>query len=142
MFAPRLSYPIRNVQDPDSTKLYAINAENAAIDPATFLPRLAELKQAHEVDWPQTPSFAIFHEGANLRYLVLAWWGNDNELFNSVSVEFDGQWLSDPNRFSFCLWDLEVIWHERNSFIKHLYSGTSDIAAYRNDLMEPIQSKN
>lgn len=73
-------------------------------------------------------------------YLVVAWWGNDNELFTSVSVTEEGTWIEDPSRFSFCLWDLEVIWHERNSFVRHMYSGKPSLVDYRSDTYRPNQS--
>src|SRR5687767_12492761 len=45
-----------------------------------------------------------------------------------------GGWIEDQSKYSFCIWDLELIWHERNSFIRHMYSGTQNIEAYRKDL--------
>lgn len=133
MFKPRLTYPILDFPDPDKTKLYAITATDRPLDPTNYLDRLKQEKQRRAIDWLRTPSFAILHEGATLRYLVLAWWGNDNELFNSVSVEENGTWVSNSEKYSFCLYDLEVIWHERNSFIKHLYSGTMNLDGYEAD---------
>ena len=40
-------------------------------------------------------------------------------------------WVEDPLRFSFCLWDLEVFWRERNAFIECVYCAQPDLAAYR-----------
>jgi hypothetical protein len=79
------------------------------------------------------PGFAIMHDGASCEYLIVGWWQNDNELFVSVSVKEPNAWIEDMTKYSFCLWDMDVIWHERNSFIRHLYSGTKDLDAYRND---------
>lgn len=91
------------------------------------------MKEAAKVDWPATPGFAILHQGANLPYLVLCWWGNDNELFVRVAVREEERWTIDQNRFSFCLWDMEIMWLERKSYIRCMYSGTHDLAAYRTD---------
>ena len=122
-------------------KLYTISSSGASVDIEDFLPRVRESKEEKNIDWKTTASFAIFHAGAEMNYLVLAWWGNGNELFTPVSVEKEEGWVEDSNRYSFCLWDLEVFWHERNSFIKHMYSGHTDIEAYRADLKtEPDES--
>jgi hypothetical protein len=59
------------------------------------------------------------------------WWGNDNELFTSVSARSSGDWVEDPRRYSFCLWDLEVFWFERNRYIELVYRSAPDLDAYR-----------
>lgn len=68
---------------------------------------------------------------ATALYLVLAWRGNDNELFTSVSVKTESGWVEDASRFSFCLWDLEVFWWERNWFVETLYGLEPSLEAYR-----------
>ncbi len=66
-----------------------------------------------------------------MRYLVLAWWGNDNELFTSVSVQTASGWMEDPARYSFCVYDLEVIWQERNHFVESMDCAEPSLADYR-----------
>ncbi len=83
------------------------------------------------MDWSSTPAFVLFHEGASAAYLVLAWWGNDNELFTSFSVKTATGWVEDATLFSFCVWDIEVFWHERNYFIECLYCPEPSIEKYR-----------
>ena len=48
-------------------------------------------------------------------------------MFTSVSVRENGRWVEDSNRYSFCVWDLEIFWAERNIFIETMYSGDPDI---------------
>lgn len=134
MFSPRLTTALRDSHNPRNLKRYTISASGKPVDSLPYQKQLDKVASGLGLDWDCTAAFVIFHEGTSLRYLVLAWWGNDNELFNSVSVEDDGQWIEDNRKFSFCLWDLEVIWHERNSYIQHMYSGNPDIEAYRTDL--------
>lgn len=93
--------------------------------------------KAAQVDWSRTAGFAIFHQAANFPYLVLCWWGNDNELFVRVAVLENGTWVTDTDRFSFCLWDMEIMWLERRSYIERMYSGQQDLDAYRSDLVVP-----
>ncbi len=132
MFQPRQIESEPSWLDEDGIKIYTISAVNKPINRAAFMPRLAEVKQTKSVHWPTTPAFVIFHEGASCQYLVLAWWGNDNELFTSVSVNTSSGWVEDPAQYSFCLWDLEVFWCERNYFIESIYCSSPDIGAYRN----------
>lgn len=131
MYQPRKTWPLSNCPDPQQIKLYAISASGEPVDPQPFLARLAALKAERALDWENLPAFAIFHHGASMLYLVLCWWGNDNELFHSVSVLTDQGWVEDPQRYSFCLYDLEVIWFERQAFIQHMYHTHPDLAAYR-----------
>lgn len=131
MYQPRKTWPLNNCADPQQIKLYAISASGEPVAPQPFLARLAKVKAERALDWESLPAFAIFHHGASMLYLVLCWWGNDNELFQSVSVLTAQGWVEDAQRYSFCLYDLEVIWFERQAFIQHLYCPHPDLAAYR-----------
>ncbi|MDQ8201860.1 hypothetical protein [Pelagicoccus sp. SDUM812003] len=135
VFAPRPLHHFPPESDALKLKRYTLSAATATIDCSAYEERLKIVLSSKGIDWETTPAFVIFHEGVALRYLVLCWWGNDNELFLDVSVEEQGKWISAGDRYSFCLWDMEVMWHERNAFIKHLYSGVHDIDAYRADLL-------
>jgi len=117
--------------DRDGLKVYTVSADGRPVDRSKYADRLAEVKSRKAVDWRSTPGFVIMHEGASAPYLVLAWWGNANELFTSVSVKGQGGWIEDPSRYSFCLWDLEIIWHERNAFVDLVYRDAPDMQAYR-----------
>lgn len=131
-YAPRRIDSAADWRDEDGIKIYTVSASGDPVRHADYAERLDEAKRRARVDWDTTPAFAIFHDGANgLQYLVLAWWGNDNELFNSVSVREGERWVVDPARYSFCVWDLEIFWAERNSFIEHVYTAAPDLAAYR-----------
>lgn len=141
MYQPRLTYPLANLHDPHHIKLYAICADSQEADPVPFQTRLAQVKAEWGLDWVNLPAFAIFHRGSSFLYLVLCWWGNDNELFNSVSVLTEQGWVEDPRRFSFCIYDLEVMWFERQAFIRHIDLPTPDLPAYRRALCPPIQPK-
>ena len=117
--------------DPDGVKIYTISAHHRPVEQTPYLERLAEVKRRKSAAWASIPAFAIFHDGAAAAYLVLAWWGNDNELFTSVSVHTPSGWVEDPARYSFCLWDLEVMWHERNYFVEFIYCPEPSLDGYR-----------
>ena len=132
MYRPRRTERRTDWEQADGIKRYAIAATDAPVQPGLFEERLARVKQRKDWDWSGRPAFAIFHAGATGLYLVLAWWDNDNELFVSVSFRGEsGDWVEDPLRHSFCLYDLEVIWAERQAYIDTLHSGRPDLSAYR-----------
>lgn len=131
MFQPRKIESHSTWSDSDGIKIYTLSARSMRVDRDAYASRLAEVKRQKNVAWSRTPAFVLMHDGASCEYLVLAWWGNDNELFTSVSVKTEAGWVEDSSRFSFCLWDLEVIWFERNCFIKHVYCVSPSLESYR-----------
>lgn len=131
MFRPRKIEGDPQWLDPDGIKIYTVSARNQPVDQTPYLARLAEIKLQKAVAWTSAPAFAIFHDGAEMAYLVLAWWGNDNELFTSVSVRTASGWTEDPTKHSFCVYDLEVIWQERNHFVEFIDCAAPSLARYR-----------
>ncbi|ROH85618.1 hypothetical protein ED208_16540 [Stagnimonas aquatica] len=132
MYRPRSIESHPEWEQADRIKCYSITAHDGPVMPAPFRERLEAVKAARGGDWAQRPAFAIFHHGATGLYLVLAWWDNGNELFISVSFKGEaGDWVEDPSRHSFCLYDLEVIWAERNFYIETLDCTCPDLTAYR-----------
>lgn len=131
MFHPR---KIEKIGLQGGLKLYSINKDPRHFDDGIFRDRLGQVLQEKRLVADKLAGFAIFHEGP-AKYMVLVHWQNENEMITSVSVLLGGQWVEDPDRYSFCLWDLEVFWHERNSYIRHMYSGSQDLAAYLADFL-------
>ncbi|MDY7025491.1 MAG: hypothetical protein SVC26_04025 [Pseudomonadota bacterium] len=118
-FLPRLTRPILHYQDAHGIKLYSIQANQDAgqtLEP--YFAQLERMKAKRALDCSATASFAIFHDGAERQYLILCWWLNGNELFQSVAVNVQEQWVQDNEQFSFCVHDLAVMWAERNAFIQ------------------------
>jgi hypothetical protein len=131
VFTPRRIVSRSDWSDSDGIKIYTISASGRDVDHRLFTAQLGAMKAEVPLVWNRTPAFCIFHEGASAPYLVLGWWGNDNELFTRVAVREPEGWAIDPLRYSFCLWDLEVMWHERLAFIETMYGGLPDLASYR-----------
>lgn len=131
MYRPRPIVSLPADTDADGIKIYTISASDQAVSIAPYLPRLAAMKHARAIPWSSTPAFAICHEAAKARYLVLGWWGNDNEMFIAVAAQDASGWVEDLSRYSFCLWDMEVMWHERNAFVETLYGNAPSLEAYR-----------
>ncbi len=131
MFHPRKIESSAAWLDPDGIKVYTISVHGAPVNQTTYMARLSEVKKIKAVVWATTPAFVIFHDGSSMSYLVLAWWGNDNELFTSVSVKTASGWVESPSQYSFCVYDLEVFWQERNFFIEFVYCPSPNLQSYR-----------
>jgi hypothetical protein len=70
--------------------------------------------------------FAIAHQGNGADYTVLGWWDNENELPLRVVVRPqtpDGVWRLARDGESVCVWDLEVIWFERQAYVQTVLGG-------------------
>jgi hypothetical protein len=80
--------------------------------------------------------FVILHQGRTGPYLILAWWDNENELPVRVFLEDAVGWRPAAAGESFCVWDLRVLWHEREAYVRTMLSGTPDEAAYLADIVE------
>lgn len=132
MFAERFMQARPDWSQPDSIKRYCLSAHGQCPHPAPFEQHLNHmLACAAAIDWAATPAFAIFHAGSGCHYLVLAWWGNGNELFVRVAVQENGGWVEDPARYSFCVHDLEIIWGERQLFVAAQRAGGFDLTLWR-----------
>jgi hypothetical protein len=117
---------------PDGIKIYTISIEAGEVDQAPFWERLAIVKAQRTLDWSRIAHFAIFHRGQSCLYMVLVWWANDNEIFTSVSVQTrELMWVEDPAKFSFCLYDMEVFWRERQVYLETMYGPAPDLRGYR-----------
>lgn len=75
----------------------------------------------------KTPGLAwlIRHVGAGANYVVVASWGNLNELFvRTFAAPADEsaapRWRPGGDEFSYCVWDMRVLWHERNAYVRHM----------------------
>lgn len=78
-----------------------------------------------EVPAPDPPNgrpglgFVILHQGRTGDYVVVCWWDHENELPTRVYVRDDDGWRT-ANDESFCIWDLEIMWFERNAYVETL----------------------
>jgi hypothetical protein len=70
--------------------------------------------------------FVIEHQANRVDYLVLGWWDRENELPLRVFVREPGaQWRPARGAESVCVWDLQVIWAEREAYVATVMSGQS-----------------
>ncbi|MHC4976092.1 MAG: isochorismatase [Planctomycetota bacterium] len=77
--------------------------------------------------------FVIVHAGGGWEYLVVCWWDSGNELCVRVLSRPRGEseWRKAREGQSFCVWDMELMWHERNAYIEHvLRDARGDLDGY------------
>lgn len=94
------------------------------------LPDPAETETRPGVGW------VILHLGRDADYVVLGWWDRENELPVRVWVREGAEaWRPARGSESFCVWDLEVIAHERDAYVRHVLGPEgADLDAYLDDL--------
>jgi hypothetical protein len=86
--------------------------------------------------------FVILHRVESGLLLLLTTWRNTNEMWESVfvrEVEQVGSYspilFKDSHKGTYCVWELGVVWHERNAWVRFL-SSKRDVEAkleYVND---------
>lgn len=110
-------------------KIYSISIKNERV-PSTHI----ELAKQQLNEWlklsknyPLTTyriATLIIHEGREGCFAILNWWIDDNMLQNHVFVATQ----DDPLYFKLfsdkgiitCVWELAVIWFERNAWVEHV----------------------
>jgi hypothetical protein len=119
-------------------KLYSILYGPSPLDWDSFGPGLALAESAlpQPAVTAERPGvgFLIAHQGRTGSYAVLGWWDRENELPLRIFVSPDGRaqsWRSNEGSESICIWDLEVLWAERQAYAATVLSPAgSDVAAY------------
>lgn len=123
-------------------KMYVISHDNRMPDCEDTHQAISTwfLKKGHAPSLDEASlGFAINHRGQGLDYFIMSYWARDNECFIDVRVreQTEGARWREARDESFCVWDLEVIWHERNSYVNHLLRPAQpDPARYLADFME------
>jgi hypothetical protein len=78
----------------------------------------------------------IIHECKEGCFAILNWWIDDNMLqhyvylANNINSEFLE--FSSKNGISTCVWELSILWFERNAWIQHVLREEPDFIAYLN----------
>lgn len=106
-------------------KVYSISIKNSLVS--------EELVEAVKIQLPQwlrhIDAFSpndkigalIIHEGQDGIYILLNWWTDENLMRNQVYFST----YQEPERFidlsekrvMACVWELAILWHERNSWV-------------------------
>ncbi|MFQ6006864.1 MAG: hypothetical protein ACE5OQ_15340 [Woeseia sp.] len=62
--------------------------------------------------------FAILHQGLDCDYIVMSWWDRENELPTRTYTRTHGAWQPAGANESFRVWDIQIIWFERSTFVR------------------------
>jgi hypothetical protein len=122
-YAPRPIATLPHLRSGDWTlKRYSIRHGSAPFDAARFdgarALALGALPIAAREQGRCGAGFLIEHQGDAVDYLVLGWWDRNNELPLRVFVrEPRESWRPARGGESVCVWDLQVIWAERQAFV-------------------------
>ncbi len=116
-------------------KLYSVVYGRGSVEWAEFEPalRLAEreLPAPDEACGRPGLGFLIAHQGRTGDYVVLGWWDNENELPLRVWVRRTRgeRWRPASGGESICVWDLEIIWAEREAWVETMLAATGSSRA-------------
>ena len=129
---PRLWLGVRETRG-QQLKTHAIVHPRAAWDPARFEAgvelAVCELPPPDPDAGRPGLGFLILHQGLTGDYVVLGWWDRENELPLRVFVRDGGAWRPARDGEGVCVWDLEVIWHERCAYVATLLGTPAGTAA-------------
>ena len=67
--------------------------------------------------------FVILRQAETGDYFILCWWDNENELPTRVFVRGDDGFRPARGGESFCVWDLRIIWSEREAYVATALAG-------------------
>lgn len=142
--------PIRFIEifeaDGWQIKLYSISAKQALVPPAYIeavkakVPKWLEAAGCYPLDTYRVATL-ILHEGKEGCFAIISWWIDENmlQLFvyltpNDQPVEFV---LYSDKGIVTCVWEMAVLWHERNAWVEHVLQKASnpDFNAYLKDVL-------
>ena len=98
--------------------VYGESLWNASAFEAGVELALRELPQPAHASGRPGLGFVVCHQGCTGDYIVLSWWDRENELPIRVFVREGESWRPARDSESVCVWDLEVIWHERCAYVE------------------------
>lgn len=78
--------------------------------------------------------FLILHEGEMGAWLLLDWWAHGDILCQRLSLDAGTGFAPvDDRPLAACVWELPIIAHERDAWVRHMMDGTPDAQAYLAD---------
>jgi hypothetical protein len=86
--------------------------------------------------------FVGAHDGRGGNFVFVDWWENEDELhhhtWRATKDAPDELRPTGPDDFAACAWDLAVIGHERDAWVRHVLArpGGPDLEAYLDDRLD------
>ena len=124
-------------------KIYSISKQRERVDAAhvehakTYLSEWLAPSSAYGLETYKLATL-IVHEGKEGCFAIINWWTDDNMLQNFAYLKQKGEkdfTLFSDRGIALCVWEMEVCWHERKAWIKHVLMQHEhpDVEAYLND---------
>ena len=105
-------------------KVYSVRVAGPPLDSSGFHVALGDAVDQLPAPDPESGrpglGFFIAHQGATGDYGVLGWWNHENELAFEIVVRrgSDDPWRPARHGESICVWDLEIVWEERQAWVE------------------------
>ncbi|MBE2216899.1 MAG: hypothetical protein IAE90_01770 [Ignavibacteria bacterium] len=127
-------------------KIYSISVLNERVSQETIaqvkeqIPGWLKLSSIHQLETYNIATL-ILHEGNEGVFALINWWIGENMLQHYVyfsAYENPGQFtLFSDKGITFCVWELAVMWHERNAWVEHVIKNSSrpDFEAYLSSVL-------
>lgn len=84
-------------------------------------------------------AFLMIHEAREGTLILLCWWTGENMLETNIYyADFKNPSEINPSIYKekqlVCIWELEIVWHERKAWIQHVLSNAEnpDFVSYQN----------
>jgi hypothetical protein len=87
--------------------------------------------------------FVILHRAGDYLLLLITTWRNTNEMWESIYFKkaalpggYSVMKFDSSHKGTYCVWELGVVWHERNAWVRFIESGRDEKAKseYLNDV--------
>ncbi|MGH9524812.1 MAG: hypothetical protein ACRD3E_19995 [Terriglobales bacterium] len=124
-------------------KAYGLHAENTRLLPelVTAARQLAGEVLPGDAANAYGVGFVGIHCGRDSNFVFIDWWANQNELHHHVfvsSVEEPLRLARAPEGLSSCVWDLQLMWFERNVWVDKVLNNSRgpDIEAYLKKVLD------
>jgi hypothetical protein len=138
-FSPYQPRPVRFLEifscDDWKIKIYSISVRSEYVQPSTvdcakqYLRDWLRQSQAHPLDTYKIATL-ILHEGREGIFAIVNWWIDENMLQQFVYLApyenpTEYKLFSDKG-ITTCVWELAVIWFERNAWVEHVLKKSRD----------------
>ena len=82
------------------------------------------------------PGFAVIHEGEVGVWLLLDWWAHGDILCQRLSLKTaDGGFEAQDHRpLAACVWELPILAHERDAWVRHMMTAPASAEGYMSDV--------
>lgn len=109
-------------------KFYGMCAAGISVNPELIEAAKSFLEANAQFDSESGYGFSILHRGEEAVWLLLDWWKQDilhQRLFCSELEKVSFQ-QGPPNHEMACVWELQVITHERDAWVEHVMTDPSN----------------